>query len=42
VSAPWCIELDEDVWESGEDGREIVIGEDEDILFLGVGGGEED
>lgn len=34
---PGGVELDEDVGELGDDAREILVGEHEDVVFFGVG-----
>jgi hypothetical protein len=42
VSAPGSVEFDENVGEFLSDAREVVSGEDEDVVLFGVGAGQED
>lgn len=34
---PWCIEFDENVRELRDDSGEVLIGENKDLVFFGVG-----
>lgn len=39
---PWCVEFDEDVRELRDNPGEVLVGENEDVVFFCVGLGEED
>lgn len=40
IGIPWGVEFDEDIGEFADNSGEVCVGEDENVVLDGVGGGE--